>query len=158
MVKDRKGNAIFAHTIPQKGVDADGYSVARLVEDIKWLGYTKLLLRSDNEAAIVSLLAVALRRLKTEGIVQVAREKPPDYDSRASGSIENAVKQVQGLLRTVKFGFEKHLGGFCRNRIQRSHGWSSMWHGSLRQECAEQMAARRSTGFGADLSTSGCSR
>ena len=38
VVKDRKGKAIFAHTIPQKGVDADGYSVARLVEDIKWLG------------------------------------------------------------------------------------------------------------------------
>ena len=63
--------------VPQKGVDADGYSVARLVEDIKWLGYTKLLLRSDHEAAIVSLLAAALRKLKTEGIAQVARGKPP---------------------------------------------------------------------------------
>ena len=102
VVKDRKGKAIFAHVVLQKGVDADGYSVARLVEDIKWLGYTKLILRSDNEAAIVSLLAAALRKLKTEGIAQVAREKPPDYDSKANGSIENAGKQVQGLLRTVK--------------------------------------------------------
>ena len=111
VVKDRKGKAIFAHVVPQKGVDVDGYSVARLVDDIKWLGYTKLLLRSDNEAAIISLLTAALRKLKTEGIAQVAREKPPDYDSRANGSIENAVKQVQGLLRTIKLGFEKHLGG-----------------------------------------------
>ena len=57
-------------------MDADGYSVARLVDDIKWLGYTKLLLRSDNEAAIVSLLTAALRKFKTEGIAQVAKEKP----------------------------------------------------------------------------------
>ena len=111
VVKDRKGKAIFAHVVLQNGVDVDGYSVARLVDDIKWLGYTKLLLRSDNEAAIISLLTAALRKLKTEGIAQVAREKPPDYDSTANGSIENAVKQVQGLLRTIKLGFEKHLGG-----------------------------------------------
>ena len=68
VVKDRKGKDIFVHVVPQKGVDADGYSVARFVDDIKWLGYTKLLLRSDNEAAIVSLLTAALRKLKTEGI------------------------------------------------------------------------------------------
>ena len=96
--------------VPQKGVDANGYSVARLVEDNRWLGDTKLLLRSDKEAAIVSLLLPALRKLKIEGIEQVAREKPPDYDSRANGSLENAVKQVQGLLRAVKLGIEKHLG------------------------------------------------
>ena len=29
VVKDREGKAIFAHVVPQKGVDADGYSVAR---------------------------------------------------------------------------------------------------------------------------------
>ena len=111
VVKERKTKAIFAHVVPQKGVDAEGYSVARLVEDVKWLGCTKLLLRSDNERAILNLLKTALRKLKTEGIEQIAREAPPDYDSRASGSIENAVKQVQGLLRTVKLWFEKHLGG-----------------------------------------------
>ena len=111
VVKDTKSKAIFAHVVPQKGVDAAGYSVARLVEDVKWLGYSKLLLRSDNEAAIVSLLKNAVRQLKTEGIEQVAREAPPSYDSRAQGSVENAVKQVQGLLRSIKLGFEKHIGG-----------------------------------------------
>ena len=83
-------------------MNADGYLVARLREDVKWLGCATFLLRSDNERAILSLLKTALRKLKAEGIEQVAREAPPDYDSRSNGSIENAIKQVQGLLRTVK--------------------------------------------------------
>jgi hypothetical protein len=78
VVKERKTKAIVAHVVPQKGVDAEGYSVARLVEDVKSLGCTMLLLRSDNERAIVNLLKTALRKLRTEGIEQVAREAPPE--------------------------------------------------------------------------------
>ena len=110
VVKDLKNKPIFAHVVPQKGVDAAGYSVVRLVDDIKWLGYTKVLLKADNERPIVRLLIDALRRLRIEGLEQVAQEAPTPYDSSSNGSVENAVKQVQGLLRTVKLGFEKHIG------------------------------------------------
>ena len=38
VAKDTRGKAIFAHVIPQKGVDQDHYSVDVLVKDILWLG------------------------------------------------------------------------------------------------------------------------
>ena len=112
MVKDLKSKAIFAHAVPQKGVDADGYAVVRLVEDIRWLGYIKILLKADDEHAIVKLLHDSLRRIKTDvmDMEQVGKEHPPSYDSRSNGSVENAVKAVQGLLRTVKLGFEAKVG------------------------------------------------
>ena len=67
--------------------------------DIKWLGYTELLLRSGNEAAIVSLLAAALRKLKAEEIEQVAREKLPDYDSECSQASTSPAANCKAWLR-----------------------------------------------------------
>ena len=48
--------------------------------------------KADNERAIVNLLTEALRVI--DG-VEVAREAPPAYNSRANGAIENTLKQVQ---------------------------------------------------------------
>ena len=52
VAKDLLGKAIFAHVVPQKGVDPYHFAVDVLLEDIKWLGYQKLVLRTDNEQAI----------------------------------------------------------------------------------------------------------
>ena len=38
VVKDLKSKSVFAHVVDRKGIDADGYAVTRLVQDIKWLG------------------------------------------------------------------------------------------------------------------------
>ena len=111
VVKDTKGKAVFAHVIHKKGVEADGYSVARLAEDVRWLGYRKIIPKSDNEPAILQLLREALKGIKTdlEWIEQVGEEHPPAYDSRSNGSVENAVKHVQGYLRTMKISLEAQL-------------------------------------------------
>jgi hypothetical protein len=65
-----------------------------------------VILRSDNEPAIIELLRETLKDLKVDTVEQAAEEHPPAYDSKANGSVENAVKLVQGLLRTVKFCLE----------------------------------------------------
>ena len=67
VVRDDKSKAIFGHVVPQKGVDEKGFSVSALVEDVRWLGYTKLILKSDNEPSIVKLLSDALRELRVDG-------------------------------------------------------------------------------------------
>ena len=111
VVKDTEGKAISAHVIQKKGVEADGYSVARLVEDLQWLGYRRIILKSDNEPAIVQLLREALKGIKTDvkTVDQVGEEHPPAYDSRSNGSVENAVKQVQGYLRTMQISLEAQV-------------------------------------------------
>ena len=66
VVRDSKTKAVFAHVVDRKGTDCDGYAVRRLVEDIAWLGHTKITLKADNERAIVKLLGEALRAAKAE--------------------------------------------------------------------------------------------
>ena len=67
----------------QKGIDAEDYAVVRLVDDIKWLGYTKVLFKADNERSILRLLIYYFRKLRIEGLEQVAQESPTQYDSSA---------------------------------------------------------------------------
>ena len=42
-------------------VDDKGFAVDALVEDVRWLGYSRVTLKSDNEPAVVKLLAESLR-------------------------------------------------------------------------------------------------
>ena len=98
--------------MPQKGVDPDHFTVDALLEDIKWLGYQKLVLRTDNEPAILRLLihAVTEARINLTDLEQVTEEHPNTYDSSGGEEIETAVKQVTGVLRTVKLDLEKRVG------------------------------------------------
>ena len=71
VVRDDRSKAIFGRVVPSKGIDEKGFSVDSLVDDIKWLGCSKLTLKSDNEPAIVKLLREALRELRIAGVAQV---------------------------------------------------------------------------------------
>ena len=62
-VESRTG-CVFAHVVPQKGVDWNNYCVDVLVEDIKWLGFQRVILKTDNEIAILHLLTATLRELR----------------------------------------------------------------------------------------------
>ena len=48
-----------------------------IVDDVKWLGYTKVVLKTDNEPAILKLLQETLRDLRIEGLDQVMGRIPP---------------------------------------------------------------------------------
>ena len=54
----------FAHVVPQKGVDPERYAVDRLARDIRWLGHTRIILKTDNEHAILKLLIEVLKGLR----------------------------------------------------------------------------------------------
>ena len=53
VIRDSRSKSIFAHVVPAKGVDEKGFSVDAVVDDVRWLGYNKVTLKSDNEPAIV---------------------------------------------------------------------------------------------------------
>ncbi len=119
VAKDSWGKAAFMHVVPQKGVDSEKFSVDILLEDLKWLGYQRIALRSDNEPAILKLLKEALTemRYKLEDLEQACEEHPNTYDSSGNGEIEATVKQLSGILRSNKLDLEDRIG----KKIPQSH-------------------------------------
>ena len=119
VAKDSLGKAVFAHVVPQKGIDANNYAVQALLRDIQWLGYQRISLRSDNEAAILRLLknTATEARLEVKDLQQLTEEHPNTYDSAGNGEIEATVKQLTGILRTNKIDLEMRLG----KRIPQNH-------------------------------------
>ena len=71
---DRHTQGVLAHVVPSKGTDETGFSVDSLVEGVKWFDYSKLMLKSDNEPAMVKLLSEALRELTIQEVLQVLGE------------------------------------------------------------------------------------
>ena len=51
---------LFAHAVPQKGVDPDGFVIDRLKEDISWLGHATVLFRRDNEPSLARVVDKAI--------------------------------------------------------------------------------------------------
>jgi len=109
VIKDSKSKYIGAHLVPVKGLGCDRYAAEKMRRDILWLGYSRVILRSDNEPAIVAVLKETLKGLRIDVLEQAAEDHPPAHDSKSSGSVENAVRQVQGLLRTVKDCLETQI-------------------------------------------------
>ena len=77
IVRDKKEKALFAHLVPVKGADEEGFAVKSIVDDVVWLGYTKVVLKTDNEPAFFKLLQASLRDLRIEGLGQIMRENSP---------------------------------------------------------------------------------
>ena len=76
VVKDTQSKSVFAHAVPQKGIDDKGFAVDCIVEDVLGFGFAKVLVKSDTEPAIVKLLMESLAALKVEGL-NASEEHPP---------------------------------------------------------------------------------
>ena len=88
------------HPNQHKGVELNIFAVDCLVGDILWVVYTRVLLKSDNEKAIVKLLVEALRELRVNGLEQAISEHSPEYDPQANGMAEEAIKSWKGMFTT----------------------------------------------------------
>ena len=110
--RDRKSKWINAAVVPQKGNCA--YAIKRLSEDIGALGYSRVVLKSDQEPAIKELKA----RVKMERAEDIIMEEAPAYEHRANGEVERAIQTVQGQVRTLKSALE------ARYRTTMGQDWS----------------------------------
>jgi hypothetical protein len=61
VVKDSMSKFIGAHLVPVKGLGSDRYAAAKMRRDIVWLGYRRVILKTDNEPAIFALLEGVLK-------------------------------------------------------------------------------------------------
>ncbi len=106
-----KTKVIFAHVVPYKGAGEDKFVAGLVVSDVAWLGHTRLVVKSDNEPALQTLVTQALEgvRVRCEDIESITQEHPAKYDSQSNGGVEVGVRLVRGLFRTLKLCVEARL-------------------------------------------------
>ena len=85
--------------------------VGLVVNVIGWLGYSRIILKADNEPAIQALVRQSLEVIKVEvkEVEQVTNENPPAYDSQANGGTEVGVRIVRGMVRTLELCLEARI-------------------------------------------------
>ena len=107
VVFDSTTKCIFAHGIPKKG--AEPYTVQCVVDDIAWLGHCRVVIRADNEPAMLALVLEALRGLRVEGLSSVATEGSVPYDPQTNGAAEVAVQLTKKQMRATLLTLQKQL-------------------------------------------------
>ena len=69
-------------------------------------GLPKLILRTDNEPAILELKRAAVKLAREEVSVEVIPEESTEYVSQTNGFVEQAVQAIERKVRTLKFSVE----------------------------------------------------
>ena len=89
------------HVVPSKATNTDKSAAERIVDDIVYLGHTRVTLRSDNEPALVALVADAIKGLRMQLLDSAAAEGSAPYDSQTAGAAEVSVKNLKGQVRAM---------------------------------------------------------
>ena len=111
MVRCSATKCIFAHIVPHKGVDEANTVADMVLNDVEWLGHSRLIFKSDGEPAIQALVqrVVELAKVEIQTLDQVGKEKSAAHDSQSNGSTEVGIQQVRGLYRTLRLCLEERL-------------------------------------------------
>ncbi len=72
LVRCFQQKAVFSHLLPQKGLDEKNIACDFVLQDLEWLGHTRVIMKSDNEPAIQALVArvVELAKIECKDFVQ----------------------------------------------------------------------------------------
>ena len=106
---DRDSGHVSADMLPEKGNFPN--AVKRLSHNLQFLGYKRLILKSDQEPAIINLKA-ALVRERPEDIMT---EESPVNEHQANGQVERAVRIVQGQIRTMRGALQARINATVRS-------------------------------------------
>ena len=105
IVRDRKSKGIWSHPVPAKGV-THPYPAKALMADLDFMGYKRVILKSDQEPSILALCEAVKHGWHGE----IVPEASPKGESKSNGEAERAVQSVHGLARTLKDFLEQQSG------------------------------------------------
>ena len=98
---DAKSGTMFAQVVPEKGIHS--YAVKRLSQEIRRMGYQKIVLKSDQEPAIMALKG-AVRNLQE---LEIIPEESPAYEHQSNGTVESAINRIGKQVRTMRSALEE---------------------------------------------------
>ena len=83
------------------------YAVAFATGAVKELAYKRLVMKSDDEPAVLKLKDRVSESLP---VVEVVPKESPTGDHAANGAAESAVKELKGCFRAIKTAAEDRYG------------------------------------------------
>ena len=92
----------------------DKFAAERIVDDIVYLGHTRVILRSDNEPALVALVADALKGLRIQLLDSAAAEGSLPFDPQMAGAAEVFVKNLKGQVRAMHLTLTASWRSMCQ--------------------------------------------
>ena len=102
-----------AHVVTNNGLDP--HAIKMVVRQIKISGYTRMILKSDQEPSIMALLETEKRELGEA--CEIIPEQSPVGEHKSNGQVENAFKTTQAQIRTMRIGSHSR----CKRRIRADH-------------------------------------
>ena len=108
--RERWKKATMATVAPRK---SSGEWLARRVR--AWMvevgcAYGDVVVKSDNEPALVALVEALGRERAAKGGGGMAVEHSPVHSSKSNGVVERSVRTVQGMIRTMRSALEDKWG------------------------------------------------
>ena len=75
---------------PLQGADEDKYVTSLITSDVAFMGHVKLILKSDNEAALLTLVRAALQEIRctVPDVTHATSEEAAAYESPSNGGTE----------------------------------------------------------------------
>ena len=112
VLRDHKTRMTFSHKLLGKSTTEEDYSkyiVHAVMADLKSLDYKKIILKRDQEIALVALQE-RVRQLRNGINEQTILENSPVGESQSNGVVEKAVQEVETLAATLLSALEERLG------------------------------------------------
>ena len=105
VARDRRSRMSFGHMVPRKGL-VHLHGATEMLKDIEKLGYDEIILKSDNEPALLSVQAEVK---KLRGKITFL-ENSLVGGSRANGAAERAEQDVGEEVRELRHALELRVG------------------------------------------------
>ncbi len=140
---------VTADVLPSKGV-VHPWCVQALVRVLLDAGHAKIILRSDDEPAIVAFKERAIAIAKEQHKIDVIPETTPHSDSQSNGLAEVAVRDVKGVARSLHYDMRRghpegasdsHVDGALRRERDHERPVRQGWHDGIPE--VERQALQR---------------
>ena len=113
---DSASNGVWAILVQRKG-NYNEYVSKKIAGIISRLGYSKIVMKSDQEPSIKDVMFEAKKKVwhdiekfqedaKAECSCQVVIQHSPVGESQANGMIENCIQRIQDQIRAIKLDIE----------------------------------------------------
>ena len=113
VARDTKTKITFAHLLEGKSTTAEPYSAyvcTSLLNDLRFLDYKKVILKSDQERSMKALQE-RIRQMRTASNEQTLVENSPVGESQSNGFVEEAIKDVEEMVGTLLISLEEKIDG-----------------------------------------------